>query len=74
MSLILEVEPPVVEFQQKIRQLYKELAEVQDKCLHSKQYLEVKHCGNTGNYSPSDDHYWIDYKCNWCGKRWSVDQ
>lgn len=42
------------------------------KCSHPNATKEYK--ADTGNYSKSDDRYWIDYSCPDCGKHWSKDQ
>lgn len=46
--------------------------ELQSTCSHPA--ASKKHCGNSGNYDPSADSYWIEFKCPDCGKRWMEDQ
>ena len=36
--------------------------------------LEKTHKSNTGNYDPSADSYWIEFKCPDCNKFWMEDQ
>jgi hypothetical protein len=43
-----------------------------NKCKHNNAVREYK--GNTGNYDPSRDSYWIEYRCYDCGKFWTTDQ
>lgn len=52
--------------------LSEELYELQMLCTHPD--LTKKYGGNTGNYDPSQDSYWIDWHCPDCGKRWTTDQ
>lgn len=33
-----------------------------------------KYYGNTGNYDPSEDNYWINWSCPDCGARWNTPQ
>lgn len=57
---------------EKITKLYDQVAELQHECTHpdvTKQYR-----GDTGNYDPSQDSYWINWHCPDCGKRWRTDQ
>jgi len=32
-----------------------------------------KHFSNTGNYDPSNDCYWTEFYCPYCGRKWTVD-
>lgn len=45
---------------------------LQDICLHPNVNKEYK--GNTGNYDPTSDCYWIEWKCPDCNKRWDTEQ
>ena len=56
----------------KIAKLNEQLVELRTLCSHPD--LTKKYGGNTGNYDPSADSYWIDWACPDCGKRWSTDQ
>lgn len=49
-----------------------QLAELQEICNHPD--VTKKYGGNTGNYDPSADSYWIDWHCPDCDKRWTTDQ
>lgn len=40
-------------------------------CPHERK--EGVYKGNTGNWCPDDDSYWIDATCLDCGKRWMID-
>lgn len=46
--------------------------QLQEACKHPG--VVEKYCGNSGNYDPSADSYWIDYHCPDCDKRWTEDQ
>jgi hypothetical protein len=35
---------------------------------------DKKYCGTSGNYDPTADSYWIEYRCPDCGKFWTEDQ
>lgn len=43
------------------------------RCTHPSSETIIKYGANTGNYDPTSDTYWIDAKCNICGKQWSAD-
>lgn len=45
---------------------------LQSTCLHPN--ADKKYCANTGNYDPTADSYWIEYRCPDCGKFWQEDQ
>lgn len=50
--------------------LLKEINLLQSECTHPD--VKVTDHGNTGNYDPSADCYWQEFKCPDCGKFWSV--
>lgn len=56
----------------KINQLYGKLGELQQVCQHPN--VTKKYRGDTGNYDPSADSYWIEWKCPDCHKSWITDQ
>lgn len=56
----------------KIAKLNEQLSELQTLCTHPD--VTKKYGGNTGNYDPSADSYWIDWACPDCGKKWRTDQ
>ncbi len=51
--------------------LISELKDIQNNCPHEDK--EGKYKGDTGNWSPDEDSYWIDAKCLDCGKTWMID-
>jgi len=51
--------------------LTSELQQLQASCPHENKQGEYK--GDTGNWSSSDDSYWIDARCLDCGKTWIID-
>lgn len=54
-----------------IARLQSELGRIRDTCPHP--HKEGRYKGNTGNWCPDDDSYWIDVSCPDCGKTWHVD-
>lgn len=56
----------------KINKLNDQLKELQSLCPHPD--VTKKYKGNTGNYDPSADCYWIEWHCPDCGKYWITDQ
>lgn len=56
----------------KVAKLSGQLWDLQAACSHpdvTKQYR-----GDTGNYDPSQDSYWINWHCSDCDKRWTTPQ
>ncbi len=56
----------------KVSKLHDQLKELQAECQHPNVNKEYK--GDTGNYDPTCDSYWIDWRCPDCVKRWRTDQ
>lgn len=59
----------------RIKQLSKiqnEIYALQDECTHPN--IDKQYKGSTGNWSKSDDSFWIEFKCLDCGKRWTENQ
>ena len=48
-----------------------ELDILQDQCKHKRATKEYR--ANTGNHAPSDDHYWTEFTCPTCLKKWNVE-
>lgn len=48
------------------------IEELRDECGHPNATHEYR--GNTDNYDPTNDCYWIEYNCPDCGKRWVTEQ
>ena len=46
---------------------------LQDQCTHPKEALWEKYQSNTGNYDPTCDCYWIEYRCGICDKFWTKE-
>lgn len=49
-----------------------ELSKLQNICQHPN--VMKTHKGDTGNYDPTQDSYWIEFHCPDCGKRWNIPQ
>lgn len=49
-----------------------EIALIQSECVHPVSCVTKQYDGNTGNYDPSDNCYWINLHCELCEKKWSV--
>ena len=60
------------EIKKAIDSLATELENFQSKCRHTNAVHQ--YCGDSGNYDPSQDHYWIEFRCYDCGKFWTEDQ
>ena len=56
----------------KCAALYHQIEELKGICEHPD--VTKKFEGSSGNYDPSNDAYWIVWKCPDCGKRWTTDQ
>jgi len=60
----------------KLAKLHAELVELKQQC-HDTGHggvLTGKYGANTGNWSSTDDSYWVDFHCPLCDKRWTEDQ
>lgn len=68
------IKQKVIKIQNRIKKLDQELINIQEACLHPKDYLEKKANANTGNYDPSSDCYWYDCHCSLCDKYWREEQ
>lgn len=58
--------------QKKQEKWEKAEAKLQAVCTHPN--VVEKYRGNSGNYDPTADCYWIENTCPDCGKKWNVDQ
>jgi hypothetical protein len=56
----------------EIRELEDEFCAHQSKCKR-KRATRIAN-SDTGNWCQSDDHYWWEYSCPTCLKRWDEDQ
>ncbi len=54
-----------------IQRAQAKITRIRDACPHPDAVKE--HKANTGNYDPSCDCYWTEFKCPECGKFWRVD-
>lgn len=61
----------VSKLKDKIAILNLEIKNIQDSCQH--EVVDGKYKGDTGNWSSSDDSYWIDATCLECGKSLFID-
>lgn len=69
---VTQVKRKRINIHNKISKLYEQLAQLQSLCTHPNVTKKFK--GDTGNYDPSADRYWIEWACPDCGKRWTTDQ
>lgn len=67
-----KIKDQVEEIDRQIALLYTKREELQKKCRHLNSVGVYK--GNTGNYCPGDDRYWVEITCFSCFKRWTEDQ
>jgi hypothetical protein len=63
--------PEVNSIKISLEALKQALEDIQSKCSHLQ--VEKTHGGDTGNYDPSNDHYWTEFHCLVCDKRWTED-
>jgi len=49
------------------------IGELQQQCDHSGE-VTYKYAGSSGNWSKSDDEYWMEWHCMDCGKHWTTSQ
>lgn len=64
----------ITELKEQIGSIRKEIELIQDECNHPKASLDIKHKADTGNYDPTQDSYWTEYRCGLCEKSWNEDQ
>lgn len=56
----------------KIEELNSQITTLQHYCLHPNVVKTAK--SDTGNYDPSCNAYWFEFKCPDCGKFWTEPQ
>lgn len=64
----------VIVIQKEIEALEAELKAIQKECSHPKPAIISINKGDTGNYDPTQDHYWTEHHCTLCDERWNTDQ
>lgn len=57
---------------EQLAHVTKQIEELNSTCTHPD--VDKKYRGDTGNYDPSANSYWIEYKCPDCGKFWTETQ
>ena len=57
---------------QRLSEAYVDLSTLQEECTHPGLVGTYK--ADTGNWSRSDDAYWVEFRCPDCSKRWDEDQ
>ena len=62
----------MMKLKKKISDLNDQVLKLQAECPHAR--VKETNRADTGNYSYSDDRYWIEFRCHDCGKWWSEDQ
>lgn len=67
----MKLKNKVDKIKDKISKLSTQIKEIQDSCPHDA--VDGKYKGDSGNWSSSDDSYWIDATCLECGKSLFVD-
>ena len=61
-----------ITIENKEKTLHEQRKQLQELCQHPN--VDKKYGSNTGNYDPSCDAYWIDWRCPDCDKRWITEQ
>lgn len=56
-----------------IAEAQKAIKSLQETCNHSGN-LTYQYYGSSGNWSKSDDEYWMEWHCKDCDKRWITSQ
>ncbi|TAJ97139.1 MAG: hypothetical protein EPO10_28835 [Reyranella sp.] len=59
------------EIREKMSAILKEQSELQKACSHPN--VTKDHKSNAGNYDPSSDAYWTDFRCPDCHKFWTEE-
>lgn len=67
-----EIRKKLASIDRREEKLASEMAKLQATCQHPD--LIKKYDSNTGNYDPTADSYWIEFRCPDCRKRWREDQ
>jgi len=62
----------ILKINELIQGLEAKKAIIQERCKHVN--VRIEHCGDTGNYDPSEDRYWRTMSCPDCGKYWEEDE
>ena len=71
-SSVLNILQRRIQIEQQIAQAYTSLKALQEECAHPALVGIFR--SDTGNWSRSDDVYWVEFKCPDCGKRWDENQ
>lgn len=67
-----EIRNTFLKIDRQEERLAERLIKLQEICKHPDAVK--KYDSNSGNYDPSADSYWIDFKCPDCSKWWREDQ
>lgn len=59
------------ELLKEIEKSHEKISIIQDLCSHP--YIEYAYKASIGNYDPSVDRHWTEYKCKLCLKRWTKE-
>lgn len=65
--------PSIKKHLESIKLAERAIDKIQSKCKHPSDQLEKIYNADTGNYDPSNDRYWANFKCFRCGKFWSCN-
>lgn len=53
--------------------LNNELKEIQTLCKHPTEYVIKQHTASLDNWCKSDDCYWTEFFCKYCGLNWKEE-
>ena len=68
-----QIKNKVTRLNKKLQNIQNQILELQEMCDHSGDLIYEYH-GSSGNYDPSNNGYWIEWRCHDCGKFWTTTQ
>ena len=57
----------------EIAALVSKIAEIQSLCSHPSPCVTKEHKANTGNYDPTQECFWTEFRCELCEKTWTEE-
>lgn len=69
----MKIEDEIKRLEAQIKTAEQRIKELKNECDHPGDMRNVVYKSDTGNWSKSDDCYWVEIDCKKCGKHWSLD-